>query len=66
MASTHHSTAAVSENAALSQSRVKTIQAALMAALIGGALLFITGFAHPQILHNGTHDTRHGLSFPCH
>jgi cobalt transporter subunit CbtB len=29
-------------------------------------LIFITGFAHPQVLHNGAHDTRHGLSFPCH
>ncbi|MFY9642427.1 MAG: CbtB domain-containing protein [Rhodomicrobium sp.] len=58
--------AAGSYNSALVQSRVQTIQAALVAAIVGGVLIFATGFAHPQVLHNGTHDTRHGLSFPCH
>jgi cobalt transporter subunit CbtB len=38
----------------------------LVAALLGVALVFLTGFAHPQLLHNAAHDTRHSLSFPCH
>ncbi len=65
--SSHQNAAAVSgHRAALSQSRAQTVQAALLAAIIGGVLIFVTGFAHPQILHNGAHDTRHGLSFPGH
>jgi cobalt transporter subunit CbtB len=65
--STHHNAAAAGAlNVAPAQSRAQTIQSALLAALIGGVLIFITGFAHPQAIHNGTHDTRHALSFPCH
>lgn len=33
---------------------------------IGILLVFITGFAHPQVLHDAAHDSRHALSFPCH
>lgn len=63
----HRSAAAVSShNPPLSESRVQTIQAAFVAAIIGGVFLFVTGFANSQVLHNGAHDTRHGLSFPCH
>jgi cobalt transporter subunit CbtB len=54
------------DEASRARSRAQTLQAAVLAAIIGGVLLFATGFAHPQILHNGAHDTRHGLSFPCH
>jgi cobalt transporter subunit CbtB len=65
--SSHHNTAAVSGHSpAISHSRAQTLQAALLAAIVGGVLLFVTGFAHPQILHNGAHDSRHALSFPCH
>lgn len=66
MSNNHTAAAVSSHNAALTQSRAQTIQAALVAAIIGGVLIFLTGFAHPQVIHNGTHDTRHGLSFPCH
>ncbi len=39
---------------------------ALLAALLGLALLFGTGFAQPSALHDAAHDTRHALAFPCH
>jgi cobalt transporter subunit CbtB len=29
--------------------------------LIGGV-----GFAHNMAVHNGAHDTRHAIGFPCH
>ena len=29
-------------------------------------LLFLTGFSHPEVIHNAAHDVRHSLSFPCH
>ncbi len=39
---------------------------ALLAMAAGLMLLFVVGFAGPQILHNAAHDGRHSLSFPCH
>lgn len=32
----------------------------------GLLLVFLTGFAHSEVLHDAAHDTRHALSFPCH
>ena len=46
--------------------RAETLKAALIAAVLGIGLVFLTGFAHTLALHNGAHDTRHALSFPCH
>ncbi|MBV9066042.1 MAG: CbtB-domain containing protein [Methylobacteriaceae bacterium] len=46
--------------------RTDTLKAALIAAVLGIGLVFLTGFAHTLVLHNGAHDTRHALSFPCH
>lgn len=41
--------------------------AAIVAAgLLGLALLAAVGFAHPQALHQATHDARHAAGFPCH
>jgi cobalt transporter subunit CbtB len=37
-----------------------------IAFLIGIALVFLVGFAHPAVLHNAAHDSRHALAFPCH
>lgn len=39
---------------------------AALALLFGVFLLFGTGFAHPDVVHNAAHDTRHAFSFPCH
>jgi cobalt transporter subunit CbtB len=46
--------------------RSEALKAALVAAALGIGLVFLTGFAHTLVLHNGAHDTRHALSFPCH
>jgi cobalt transporter subunit CbtB len=37
-----------------------------MALTFGVALLFVSGFAEPSILHNAAHDWRHAHNFPCH
>ncbi|HBT44250.1 MAG TPA: cobalt transporter, partial [Rhodospirillaceae bacterium] len=37
-----------------------------LALMFGAFLVFGTGFAHPQTIHNAAHDTRHAFSFPCH
>ena len=37
-----------------------------LALLLGLTLLVGTGFAGDFRLHNGAHDTRHAMGFPCH
>ena len=54
------------DTASLSATRAEALKAALSAAVLGVGLVFLTGFAHTLVLHNGAHDTRHALSFPCH
>lgn len=44
----------------------KRIAAGLAMLFFGAALVFGTGFAGADIMHNAAHDTRHGLGFPCH
>ena len=46
--------------------RAETSRAAVFAVAFGAFLVFLTGFAHTDALHNGAHNTRHALSFPCH
>jgi cobalt transporter subunit CbtB len=46
--------------------RSEALRAATVALLLGLGLIFLTGFAYPEVLHNAAHDTRHSLSFPCH
>ena len=36
------------------------------AALVGVFLLAAAGFAQASVMHNGAHDTRHAVAFPCH
>lgn len=52
------------ETGAMPAASVRAVCAAVF--LFGAALVFIVGFAHPQVLHNAAHDTRHSLAFPCH
>jgi cobalt transporter subunit CbtB len=47
-------------------SRADALKAAAFALMVGLTLVFTTGFAHPELLHNAAHDWRHGMSFPCH
>ncbi|MAO54164.1 MAG: cobalt transporter [Rhodospirillaceae bacterium] len=39
---------------------------AVLALLFGVFLVFGTGFAHPETIHNAAHDSRHAFAFPCH
>ena len=40
--------------------------AVLPAAIFGVALVFLSGFAAPAVIHNAAHDWRHAHNFPCH
>jgi cobalt transporter subunit CbtB len=40
--------------------------AGVLALLIGLVLVGGVGFASDMAIHNGAHDTRHSLGFPCH
>ena len=55
---------AVSTVASLSLSQ--RLVAGLIALVLGFVLLGTIGFAQDVRLHNGAHDTRHSLGFPCH
>ena len=46
--------------------RSQALRAASIALLLGFGLIFITGLAYPELIHNAAHDSRHSLSFPCH
>ncbi len=39
---------------------------AMLAGMLGLALLYTAGFAETAQLHNAAHDGRHSASFPCH
>ena len=47
-------------------SRAETLAGAILAALLGGFLIWGVGFSHIEILHNAAHDVRHSAAFPCH
>jgi cobalt transporter subunit CbtB len=40
--------------------------AGILALVIGLFLVGGVGFASDMAVHNGAHDTRHALGFPCH
>ena len=39
---------------------------AALLAVVGATLVFVTGFAQPNLLHNAAHDSRHAFATPCH
>jgi cobalt transporter subunit CbtB len=41
-------------------------KAILLAASLGLGLIFVSGFAAPELVHNAAHDWRHAHNFPCH
>ena len=57
-------TNAVSTVSGLSVSQ--RLVAGVLALALGFVLLSTIGFAQDVRLHNGAHDTRHSLGFPCH
>ena len=46
--------------------RQTTILSAALAIMLGVFVLYGVAMAQPASLHNAAHDTRHGISFPCH
>ncbi len=42
------------------------IGAAIVAALMGVAIVVITGHVQAGTLHDAAHDVRHATGFPCH
>ena len=38
----------------------------IAAILVGLFFVGVTGFAHPDAIHDAAHNTRHALNFPCH
>jgi cobalt transporter subunit CbtB len=42
------------------------LTAGVLALFIGLTLVGGVGFASDMNIHNGAHDTRHALGFPCH
>jgi cobalt transporter subunit CbtB len=42
------------------------LTAGVLALIIGLVLVGGVGFASDMNIHNGAHDTRHSLGFPCH
>ena len=57
-------TTAVSTVSGLSLSQ--RLIAGLLALILGFLLVGTIGFASDMRIHNGAHDTRHSLGFPCH
>ncbi len=53
-----------------SSTRIRSLDQTKLSALtvlfLGATLLFIVGFAGPQVIHDSAHDGRHSFSFPCH
>ena len=54
------------QRATSTDTRLNAVAPAAFAILLGLFLLFGVGFAHPDIIHNAAHDSRHSFSFPCH
>jgi len=46
--------------------RSDTLAATLLAALLGGFVIWAVGFSPIDVAHNAAHDTRHSVGFPCH
>jgi cobalt transporter subunit CbtB len=53
-------------SATLAPAKAEALKAAALALCLGLGLVYVTGFAFPQSVHDAAHDSRHALSFPCH
>jgi cobalt transporter subunit CbtB len=56
----------ISASAAKSLTLSQRLAVGLVALVLGFTLIGTVGFAQDLRLHNGAHDTRHSLGFPCH
>lgn len=50
----------------LSPARISTLTQVALALVLGAGLVFASGFAKAQVLHDAAHDVRHSTGFPCH
>lgn len=48
------------------ESTVSILAQSFAAIVFGLIVIFAVGFAPMEVAHNAAHDTRHGLTFPCH
>ncbi|HEY8595002.1 MAG TPA: CbtB-domain containing protein [Devosiaceae bacterium] len=51
---------------AFSSSISQRLVAGTLALMLGLVLVAGVGFASDMRVHNGAHDTRHAIGFPCH
>lgn len=58
--------AQVQATSVVSLSLSQRLVAGFLALAIGLFLVVGVGFANDMAVHNGAHDTRHALGFPCH
>jgi len=56
----------VADQKAIIEIRTTQVMQAGFAGLLGLALFIGVAFAHPATIHNAVHDSRHGISVPCH
>lgn len=55
------------QNATLAKGQATTgLFAYLSVALIGIGIVFASGLAQAETLHDAAHDVRHATGFPCH
>lgn len=59
-------TATAQAASAISLSLSQRLLAGALTLFIGLTLIGGVGFAGDMAIHNGAHDTRHALGFPCH
>ena len=54
-------------NATLTQAKTaSSLLSIIFVAVFGASLVFVSGFASSQTLHEAAHDMRHSTGFPCH
>jgi cobalt transporter subunit CbtB len=55
-----------SSQTASTQAQTARLLQASLAALLGVGLFMGVAFSNPAAVHNAAHDSRHGVSVPCH
>ena len=55
-----------SQSLGVSVGRQSRLLQLALAGLLGVFIVGFVGFSHLEIVHNGAHDYRHSMAFPCH
>ncbi len=48
------------------EGREAVVKQAMIAAILGLCLMWAADFSNIAVFHNGAHDSRHSIGFPCH